>query len=285
MSKDSPKFGICLPNRNYSRFLADCIHSIQDQSYSNFIVLFCDGNSTDDSMEVFTQLTADDNRFRVFSENDNGQADAIHKCFSYLKNHSDVLYYINSDDILIDKECLSRVADYINRFPLIHLFTFSGFYLQNGHLTEINYNYSLFSGLNFIRRRPAFLQPSTFFLSPVYDQIQIDASYRWMFDACFFYKVTKRYNSLFVPERFSGHRLHGSNLTDVSDFRRTLEVARFYKFRYPRRHLLYFYILTVSFIQQVLSFLPRPVGNPLSKGVYLSVNTLSFLTGYLIPSI
>ena len=83
MTDSSPKFGICLPNRNYSEFLSECIRSIQDQSYTNYLVLFCDGNSTDNSMGLYP-LTADDCRFKVFSTMDHGQA-VIHKCFNYLK--------------------------------------------------------------------------------------------------------------------------------------------------------------------------------------------------------
>ena len=285
MPNNSPTIGICLPNRNYSEYLADCLKSIQSQTYTNYVVYFCDGNSTDNSLQVFNQLSSGDDRFHVFSTSDKGQADAIHKAFSQLQRIVDILYYINSDDILVDRECFQKVVNYFYRLPSVNLLTFSGFYLKNGTLSEINYNYSPFSGLNYIRRRPAFLQPSTFITSAVYNQITIDTSYKWMFDSSFFYDVANHFNSAFFPERFSGHRLHSLNLTDVSNPKRTLEVARFYRSRYPLRPFLYYYLVSVSRLQLLLTSLPSKISVPLLKLLYLFVNTLSFLTAYLMPSI
>jgi glycosyltransferase involved in cell wall biosynthesis len=285
MSSQLPKFGICLPNRNYGHFLSECIESIQSQSYSNFVVLFCDGGSTDNSVDLFRTLTSEDCRFSIYSLSDNGQADAIHQCFLHLRDKADILYYLNSDDILVDVDCFKKVSEYFFRFPRFSLFSFSGFYLSGNNLSEINYNYSLFSGLKYIRRRPAFLQPSTFVSASVYTIISLKPSYKWMFDACFFYEISEQFNCFFAPERFSGHRLHGSNLTDVSNPSRTLEVASFYKQRYPNRWLLYIYLLLISFVQSSLRLLPRCIAKPVLKLLYLIVNTSSFLTAYLLPSI
>ncbi|MBN2602838.1 MAG: glycosyltransferase family 2 protein [Candidatus Thermoplasmatota archaeon] len=59
-------FSILVANYNNSRFLKECLDSVIEQSYSNFEVIFVDDNSTDNSVEIYTQYKIIDDRFKLF---------------------------------------------------------------------------------------------------------------------------------------------------------------------------------------------------------------------------
>lgn len=52
MSKENPLVSVIIPNYNHSKFLDERIHSILNQTYSNYEIIILDDCSTDDSKKV-----------------------------------------------------------------------------------------------------------------------------------------------------------------------------------------------------------------------------------------
>lgn len=61
----SPTVSIILPNRNYAAFIPDAIASIKAQILTDWECIIIDDASTDNSVDVIKSLIADDNRFKL----------------------------------------------------------------------------------------------------------------------------------------------------------------------------------------------------------------------------
>lgn len=90
---------VVIPNRNYARFLQECVTSCLIQGEIVSEVLIADGGSSDDSLEVISKLCAIDSRVRLVSTSDSGQSDALNIAFS--KVTSEYVVWLNSDEILL----------------------------------------------------------------------------------------------------------------------------------------------------------------------------------------
>ena len=97
MNPQRTKITVVTPSFNQARFLDETLRSVlaqRDEIHEFFVI---DGGSTDASVEIIRRYDSQIDWW--VSEADAGQADAIHKGFS--RAHGDVLYWINSDDVLL----------------------------------------------------------------------------------------------------------------------------------------------------------------------------------------
>lgn len=127
---------ILLPFKNESSHLKETIQSIQEQTYENFEVIAVDDNSTDDSFEIFKNLTKDDSRFSVHKNSGFGIIDALRLCSSKAKGE-----YISRQDAddLMPRDKLETLLTILKEKGVNHLATgkvkyFSSTELQNGFL-------------------------------------------------------------------------------------------------------------------------------------------------------
>lgn len=86
-----------MPSYNQARFVEAALFSVLNQDYPEKEILFIDGNSTDNTMELIEPYR---NRLAVcVSEKDDGQSDALAKGFARATGH--ILTWLNTDDILL----------------------------------------------------------------------------------------------------------------------------------------------------------------------------------------
>ena len=93
----APKISVVTPSFNQARFLDETLRSVlaqRDAIHEYFVI---DGGSTDGSADVIRRHESQIDYW--VSEPDSGQADAIHKGFR--RATGDVLYWLNSDDVLL----------------------------------------------------------------------------------------------------------------------------------------------------------------------------------------
>jgi glycosyltransferase involved in cell wall biosynthesis len=97
MSGTRPKITIVMPSYNQVRFLEQAVSSVlaQRKAIHEFFVM--DGGSQDGSVDVIRRYAGQLDYWA--SERDGGQADAVDRGFRQATG--DVLYWINSDDILL----------------------------------------------------------------------------------------------------------------------------------------------------------------------------------------
>ena len=61
----TPTVSIIVPNRNYAAFIPDAIASIKAQTLTDWECIIVDDASTDNSVDVFKNLIAGDDRFKL----------------------------------------------------------------------------------------------------------------------------------------------------------------------------------------------------------------------------
>lgn len=278
------KLSIAVPSFNYVKFIEACLKSIQNQNYENFEVLIADGGSTDGSLDIIKRFCAEDNRFRLVSTEDKGQADAIQKAFSLA---SGVIHgFLNADDTYLCDDAFSSVIKYLTDYRDISIVSFGGNYIDaNGKwLKPINYRYHPMDGFHLMKYRTAVLQPATFWRRKVYDSIPWPAQYNFVFDVVFFYRAYQQYSWLELTKPLAGYRLHGDNKSMSVKAERVRELADFEEIKFGHGSFRSRYLKLVA---RVVAFLGQwgKVGDICNRLIYLTVNCLAFLTVYRLPGI
>lgn len=106
---NSPKISIVVPVLNNEQFLPETLDSLVNQTYKNFEVIIQDGKSTDNTLKIAKNYVKRfPKTFRLYSEKDNGQYDAINKGFK--KATGAIFAFLNSDD-LYNKHTLHLIKE------------------------------------------------------------------------------------------------------------------------------------------------------------------------------
>ncbi len=83
------------------------IVSVLNQSYKNIEYIIVDGESADDTMNIIKKY--EKKISRIICEADTGIYDAMNKAVKYA--HGDLIYFLNSGDLLYDDEVIQKVVD------------------------------------------------------------------------------------------------------------------------------------------------------------------------------
>ncbi|WP_066406945.1 glycosyltransferase family 2 protein [Flavisolibacter tropicus] len=114
-----PKISIILPTFNSEKFICSCLSSLVTQSFEKIEIIIQDGMSTDNTVKIIQEFLNKQNQvnIRIVSEKDNGIYDAMNKAIKMAKG--DYIYFLGSDDILIESNSLQTVYEAIekNNFP------------------------------------------------------------------------------------------------------------------------------------------------------------------------
>lgn len=116
-----PKVSVLLPVYNGEPYIAECIESILNQTFTDFELLVLNDGSTDRTLEIVRQY--DDPRIRIIDHEDIGQAN----------NLNDGL-----GKALGDYVCEVDADDYISATHLDHLYTEA--YMNNADVVKCNFN-------------------------------------------------------------------------------------------------------------------------------------------------
>ena len=141
-----PEISIIVPVYNAALYLDECVNSIMSQTFDNFELILCPGNSTDNSTELCNSWTDKDSRIKIVIQDNNNCAYARNKaikaasgkyiafcdaddayCEDYLEkmynkiktDDSDLvecMFYVSGDDLakreIYDSLSLNRVFDH-----------------------------------------------------------------------------------------------------------------------------------------------------------------------------
>lgn len=104
------KVSIITATFNSEEYLEETIQSILSQSYSNIEYIIIDGGSTDRTLSIVKKYA--ERIDKIISEIDSGIYDAFNKGITLATG--DIIYFLNSDDYLVDENVISRVVDAFN---------------------------------------------------------------------------------------------------------------------------------------------------------------------------
>jgi glycosyltransferase involved in cell wall biosynthesis len=112
---DYPKISIVVPILNMGKYVGRTLASIVKQNYLNCEVIIQDGYSNDETIKIAkSYIRKYPKLFRLYSEIDKGQYDAIYKGFK--RATGEIYTFINGDDYY-EKNALLNVGKHFHRYP------------------------------------------------------------------------------------------------------------------------------------------------------------------------
>lgn len=90
------KFTIIIPMYNVEVYLNQCLDSIVNQSFSDFEVICINDGSTDNSLDILNSYASKDKRFRIFSQENQGQGVARNKALELAQGK--YVIFVDPDD-------------------------------------------------------------------------------------------------------------------------------------------------------------------------------------------
>ena len=93
-----PKVSVIIPVYNTEKYVRQAVESIRRQTLKDIEIIIVNDGSTDGSMTILEELTAQDERIKLFSQENQGQS--IARDFALQKVGGKYLYFMDSDDYL-----------------------------------------------------------------------------------------------------------------------------------------------------------------------------------------
>lgn len=123
------RFVFIIPFRNVKHFIKDCYNTILAQKYQNWIAIFCDDASTDDTISEIPK----DNRFiiRVNDKRTTALPNIHYGIVDSNLNDEDVICILDGDDALLHDSVLNIIN---NLYQDDTLLTYGQYAYQNGQI-------------------------------------------------------------------------------------------------------------------------------------------------------
>lgn len=92
-----PIISVIMPVYNAQQYLDETVKSLQEQTFSDYEVIFVDDASTDASLEILNRTVQTDPRFRVLQQKEGGAGAARNLGFSHARGEYSI--FLDSDDL------------------------------------------------------------------------------------------------------------------------------------------------------------------------------------------
>jgi glycosyltransferase involved in cell wall biosynthesis len=201
---------------NSERFIQETVQSVCKQSYENFEYIIQDGGSTDRTLEIIRSF--EDPRIKIFTESDNGIADAMNKAIQKAKGrfvgiiHSDDSY--SPDAIELSLNAMQSTGARWSYGKLDYI-DYSG-----KHLYEAGTTFSLAK----LKRFMLMNHPTVFCERAMYDEFgNFNAKYRLAMDYDLVLRFALRETPAYVDRPIARMRLGGES---SKNFRSEIQAAR-----------------------------------------------------------
>ena len=107
-----PKISVIMSVFNGSKFLADAIQSILNQTFKEFELIIIDDGSTDNSLNIIRSFESGDSRIKVISKLNEGLAKSLNAAIS--ASQGDFIARMDADDISY-KNRLEKQYEYMQK--------------------------------------------------------------------------------------------------------------------------------------------------------------------------
>jgi glycosyltransferase involved in cell wall biosynthesis len=104
---------IITPTYNASQCIAECLDSVQRQTFSDYEHMILDGLSADDTVSLVKEWQKRTDKLRLFSEKDDGIYAAMNKGIH--RAAGEWLYFLGADDILYDEKVLEKIVVHLRK--------------------------------------------------------------------------------------------------------------------------------------------------------------------------
>lgn len=119
---------IIVPIYNQEKFLAETLHSILKQTYSNWECILVNDGSTDDSIEVIKKFLAQDNRFHFINSENKGVSHARNLALKQIKG--DFILFLDGDDLIHSEKIAKAISNFENDQQVSIVFNTTNYFLN-----------------------------------------------------------------------------------------------------------------------------------------------------------
>lgn len=124
-----PLFSVIVPTYNRAEFICGCIDSVLSQTFKSFELVVIDDGSTDATQKLISEYDCD--KIKYVKRNHSGVSTARNTGIA--NSSGSYLCFLDSDDRW-DETKLEKTANYISKFPDIHVFHTDEIWFKNGKI-------------------------------------------------------------------------------------------------------------------------------------------------------
>lgn len=129
---------IIIPVYNVENYLAECLKSIQSQTYNNIEVILVNDGSTDNSKMICERYCKEDRRFHLLNQENQGQS--VARNMGVAASTGEFIAFVDSDDVIKAnylEELMKYMSDDIDIVESIFTVSKKDFLVENSKETEI----------------------------------------------------------------------------------------------------------------------------------------------------
>jgi glycosyltransferase involved in cell wall biosynthesis len=112
MMISEPLVSIIIPCYNSEKYIEECVDSVMHQTYINLECILINDGSKDKTLDLLKKIETQDNRIRVFSQENSGPSAARNKGIDHA--NGEFIYFLDQDDILNNDAINILVSSYSN---------------------------------------------------------------------------------------------------------------------------------------------------------------------------
>ena len=127
------KLAVILPAYNAENFIAECLESLLNQTFSDFCILAVNDASTDNTGKILEDYAAKDTRLRVYHFSENQGEPAVMQFAMDMLNYMNVEYVarMDADDICVPHR-FEKQVQYLDEHPEIDILGSNALLFNNG---------------------------------------------------------------------------------------------------------------------------------------------------------
>ena len=127
------KLAVILPAYNAENFIAECLESLLNQTFSDFCILAVNDASTDNTGKILENYAAKDTRLRVYHFSENQGEPAVMQFAMDMLNYMNVEYVarMDADDICVPHR-FEKQVQYLDKHPEIDILGSNALLFNNG---------------------------------------------------------------------------------------------------------------------------------------------------------
>ena len=143
----TPLFSIIIPVYNVEPYLSECLDSIASQTLTNFEVICVNDGSTDNSLSILEEYAKRDNRFKVFTQENQGVG--VARNFALEAAQGKYIMFVDPDDWIVEN-ALEEIYNYfiktdaeVIEFDYKKYFEYSGNWHYLNHAKSLKKDYGV----------------------------------------------------------------------------------------------------------------------------------------------
>ena len=218
------KFSILIANYNNGKFFEDCYHSIMAQTFTDWEAVILDDASTDDSLEVISELVKDDSRFKIHKNEKNSGVGVTKSKLIELAN-GNICGFVDPDDA-ITPNALQSAVDIFVKDPKTVL-TYSSFMKCDKDLKTLE---QFRSGMQVVNNDPYFFNCPVHivhfvcFRKDVYEQTEkMNSEMRIAEDQDLYLKMYEKGKVKYIDEPNYLYRTHSGGISQNENLPKSRE--------------------------------------------------------------